>query len=745
MKGASAPLAFTALVVLCIVGLKSFQSRNDVVVQKEYLQTTELDGVGLLQARIVQRVVDESADTQNLRKTVYSSSSSADSALPVAEVVKVAPVSAATAVAATSSSKQSAENSQQEDIKKTGTDKNVRSFHSLRDYLKTLQDVSGGEGKVTVKSGTAGAKIKDISSTSASSSADETPAAKPASVVQPKPAAQPTATAVVPQQQSSSPAASWAPIIAHSKETTSSSARFPKQSDKYINNLFAHPKVLSAFEKIKSSAHDYINEICFGPDNNMDVYINEELMQRDLMGPSNGYTVFDLDCRDKDANPLIAFILVMDQYGAIVNVYRPANRAESVVMLDTDRVLFSVIGTKGGVQVWNWRTDEVVALPFEADSHTVQYSHAQGLYFGLARAGAANRNAPSVAQAFDARGTVVWSYEQPYSHINWLTVDGDYAYLSLRSDASLIKVDRRTNAIVWSLGGKNSDFRITDLDGRVYTKEMWHDKADFDMWNHQHKFSTWAGLLLALRQPHRQRPRLHPGELAHVVVLQVDGGRGRRARCSATPAGDIQAHLRQRRRGALGQRAGQLVPGRGGPGLGRRPVPREPLGGDARGRAGLARGVQGEEPVRRGGRRGAAARARGGPRRGAPRGLGGVQRGAHVRGAPADPPLPGRRRRRPRGHAAAAALQHGAHDGRGPREGHAAGGGAGRAAAGRGGVPVRPGVAGDGGRGAVGGGPGAAACAGAGQRLGGCPGCGFGQGRRPTAVLLGVAPSPHQL
>mmetsp|Transcript_40658 Transcript_40658/g.66519 ORF Transcript_40658/g.66519 Transcript_40658/m.66519 type:complete len:147 (+) Transcript_40658:127-567(+) len=142
MKGASAPLAFTALVVLCIVGLKSFQSRNDVVVQKEYLQTTELDGVGLLQARIVQRVVDESADTQNLRKTVYSSSSSADSALPVAEVVKVAPVSA-TAVAATSSSKQSAENSQQ-DIKKTGTDKNVRSFHSLRDYLKTLQDVSGG-------------------------------------------------------------------------------------------------------------------------------------------------------------------------------------------------------------------------------------------------------------------------------------------------------------------------------------------------------------------------------------------------------------------------------------------------------------------------------------------------------------------------------------------------------------------------------------------------------------------------
>jgi len=275
----------------------------------------------------------------------------------------------------------------------------------------------------------------------------------------------------------------------------------------------------------------------------MDVYINEELMQRDLMGPSNGYTVFDLDCRDKDANPLIAFILVMDQYGAIVNVYRPANRAESVVMLDTDRVLFSVIGTKGGVQVWNWRTDEVVALPFEADSHTVQYSHAQGLYFGLARAGAANRNAPSVAQAFDARGTVVWSYEQPYSHINWLTVDGDYAYLSLRSDASLIKVDRRTNAIVWSLGGKNSDFRITDLDGRVYTKEMWHDKADFDMWNHQHKFQYLGGGYFSLFDNHIDSDHAFiRGESSRMVVLQVDE-RAREAREVFRHATGDRAHI----------------------------------------------------------------------------------------------------------------------------------------------------------------------------------------------------------
>ena len=50
-----------------------------------------------------------------------------------------------------------------------------------------------------------------------------------------------------------------------------------------------------------------------------------------------------------------------------------------------------------------------------------------------------------------------------YAHINALSVDTDGNYLlSLRGTSSIVKIDATTADVIWTLGGKNSDFEIID-------------------------------------------------------------------------------------------------------------------------------------------------------------------------------------------------------------------------------------------------------------------------------------------
>eukprot|EP00640_Fibrocapsa_japonica_P000702 CAMPEP_0113936022 /NCGR_PEP_ID=MMETSP1339-20121228/3017_1 /TAXON_ID=94617 /ORGANISM="Fibrocapsa japonica" /LENGTH=568 /DNA_ID=CAMNT_0000938351 /DNA_START=247 /DNA_END=1953 /DNA_ORIENTATION=+ /assembly_acc=CAM_ASM_000762 len=268
----------------------------------------------------------------------------------------------------------------------------------------------------------------------------------------------------------------------------------PGNFKSYTVDLFSHPKVQDAFRLAK----DHVINACYGPYENIDVFINEDLIEKDLLN-GKGYNAFGLDCRNELANPLIAFILVMDMYGNIINVHNPPIRAESVVMFSTDTVLFSCIGGRG-VYLWNWMTDEVHKMPFVADAHTVQFSYQQNRYFGLYLDDSAadmSRFDPTVAVSYDAdTGRLGWQFEPEYSHINWLSVEGKYAYLSLRSYGCLQKVDMETNEVIWTLGGRASTVDIWDINDNYYSPQTkmrnsykpHATESLFGAWQHQHHF-----------------------------------------------------------------------------------------------------------------------------------------------------------------------------------------------------------------------------------------------------------------
>uniref|UniRef100_A0A7S3XXJ8 Uncharacterized protein n=1 Tax=Heterosigma akashiwo TaxID=2829 RepID=A0A7S3XXJ8_HETAK len=285
--------------------------------------------------------------------------------------------------------------------------------------------------------------------------------------------------------------------------------RKPREYVKYSADLFAHPKVQAAFDDVKRIAYQHVYDTCFGPENNMDAYINEKVMDNDLMF-NDGMTVFNLDCRDAEANPLIAFIVILDKQGQIVNVHNPPNRAESVNMYSTDTVLFSCI-SKGGQWLWNWKTDATTKLPWTMDAHTLNYVAATGNFYGLDRG---DKFSPSTAVGYSSDGDRIWEYENEGSHINFLSIDGDYAYLSLRSFSCLVKVDMRTNQVIETIGGLDSDFTITDITGEVSTEGGW---------SHQHKFQHLDDKYASLFDNHVNNEKSFIEDSnSHMRVLKID-------------------------------------------------------------------------------------------------------------------------------------------------------------------------------------------------------------------------------
>mmetsp|Transcript_27802 Transcript_27802/g.36441 ORF Transcript_27802/g.36441 Transcript_27802/m.36441 type:complete len:811 (+) Transcript_27802:182-2614(+) len=394
--------------------------------------------------------------------------------------------------------------------------------HSLKEYLKalTIKQLrhNGNTADIDISKVTLPLSVKSESAKTDTSTAHHASIAK-ATVVE----AQPAVTAVeaklsqanfeaVPSQPSKHVENDFVPEAYH---------RFPQNFQKYTNNLFDHPKVIEAFDSLSTDVKKKAKTHCFGPENNIDSYVNEELLDSDLKGPSTGYTVFCLDCRDENAYPLVAFIVIMDRYGSIVNIHNPPSRAESVVMYDTNHVLFSTIGNSGRVALWNWKDDSIQLLPFEADAHTVQFAQSQGVYYALERA--KEKNSPSVAVAYDKKGKELWSYSQPYSHINWLTVDGEYVYLSLRSDSSIVELNRYTGKMERIIGGKYSTVKIVGHKGKTFESKDWHTKTDFTLWNHQHKFQYLDNDYFSLFDNHvGNTHEFIDGDNSRMVVLHVD-------------------------------------------------------------------------------------------------------------------------------------------------------------------------------------------------------------------------------
>jgi len=256
-------------------------------------------------------------------------------------------------------------------------------------------------------------------------------------------------------------------------------------------DLFSHPKVLQQM----TYALPGTKYLCSGPEGNIYIWKNDADIQADLLS-ADGYTVFNLDCRDELANSLVAFIVVIDMNGDIAGVHMPHTRAESVSMYDSQTVLFSCTGGEGAF-LWNWSQDTIQKLPFLADAHTLVYRHSDNKFYGLFLDD--GKGATTIAVAFDGdTGDYSWAYEPPaeFSRINMVTVYGDYAFVSSRAGNCLQKVDLRTSEIVWTLGSHLSDFHFFDVEGNFYdankrlrnTIKQNQVETLFGTFQRQHKF-----------------------------------------------------------------------------------------------------------------------------------------------------------------------------------------------------------------------------------------------------------------
>jgi hypothetical protein len=231
-----------------------------------------------------------------------------------------------------------------------------------------------------------------------------------------------------------------------------------------------------------------VRSVCFGPANNIDVFINEDATLYNELG-SDGFNIFNLDCRDKEANPLIAFIVVIDMAGNVINVHNPDIRAESVVMKDSSTVLFSLVGRDHGTWLWNFRDDTLERLPFDLDAHTAIYVPYMNPYFGDSFFGCvvAKKFNPSEVNGFSADGSeLLWDYVQPESHINSLSIDGRYMYMSLSSLGSIKKLDMGTRETVFTIGGPESTVNVVDIEGNVYA--TMGGEGYVTSWSHQNRF-----------------------------------------------------------------------------------------------------------------------------------------------------------------------------------------------------------------------------------------------------------------
>jgi len=177
-------------------------------------------------------------------------------------------------------------------------------------------------------------------------------------------------------------------------------------------------------------------------------------------------------------------------YGNLVNAVDwnqwGGSSVESVVMFNTTTVLF---GTAAGAFHWNFMNGNLVQLPFVADTHSLVYRATDDRYYGLYldELAARHHNAQYAASFDGQTGAIDWEFFYEESHFNYLTVDDNYAYCSSRFLSSLLKVDMRTNEVLWHLGGDHNSFSIYDSEGNLYPNRGGNVPYVLP-WGHQHKF-----------------------------------------------------------------------------------------------------------------------------------------------------------------------------------------------------------------------------------------------------------------
>jgi len=256
--------------------------------------------------------------------------------------------------------------------------------------------------------------------------------------------------------------------------------RFPVSYDKYVVNLFSHPKVIETFSDPDIDENAY--EICYGPEENVVVYLDEN-----SVASVDGYSVFNLDCRNTLGKELVWFLMVIDMYGNIVAIHSPEKRVETVSVISSDTILYSMIN-KHGSYLWKWQADEHEKLPFNADSHSLIYHELDNTYYGFIPVKAGG-SPDTVVGWGGITGREVFKYEinmpDDLIHANYLSISGEHIYIGLRDQSSILKVNRKTRNLEYVLGGFQSDFDIIDEQGEIFSAKS---GEYFETWMGQHKF-----------------------------------------------------------------------------------------------------------------------------------------------------------------------------------------------------------------------------------------------------------------
>jgi len=270
--------------------------------------------------------------------------------------------------------------------------------------------------------------------------------------------------------------------------------RKPKIYQKYSIDLIGHPTIQQALAN--AAKDDMLVKACNGPANSMDVFLNQQAMEADLVFENlDSYTVFDLDCRLPSGHH-IAFLVVLGSKGDVVKIRQLERRAESVSMYNSSTLLAS---TQRGVWIWNYQTDVLEKLNFEADTHALVYVEQEDRYYGTFPDNeAVVLHDPNTVCSFDGKtGKTVftdtlhqtsgWAWSDADAHMNWISVTPDAVYISERQKSALKKVNKATKTVEWNLGGHMNAFKIFDIDGNPVEIRM-NNKDTTQPWNHQHRF-----------------------------------------------------------------------------------------------------------------------------------------------------------------------------------------------------------------------------------------------------------------
>lgn len=310
--------------------------------------------------------------------------------------------------------------------------------------------------------------------------------------------------------------ASWK-MMKLDEAATKLQGRFPRNYEFFSHNMYEE----AGFQAdIDANEDDYAKAVCGYPTDNYEVFVDSKAVKKDLYG-SQGYTVFNLDCRDTDGMDLMAWILIISMNGDIVAGTPLVARAEHVTVIDSSTVLYSTVGGKGAY-LWNWRTGDLEREKFIPDAHTIAYIHSRDTFYGLLNDKEARiHHSPSVATEYDhEHGDALWSFPPPVenAHVNFLSLSGDNLYLSMRSAHALFKVNRMTNEVDWVLGGLSGTVDIIDING-----EWIGAGGKYQPWSFQHKFQHIDDRYMSMFDNHVDSHReFIDGGNSRMVILEMD-------------------------------------------------------------------------------------------------------------------------------------------------------------------------------------------------------------------------------